>query len=196
RILGEEHPDTITAMNNLANTLGAQGKLDESIAMFKNAYRKIVVLLGDHHPHSQVVCANLTRKSLGRFAILFLQTPQESEDELCQQTLSDFEQTFGSQHASTILLMKLIADLYERQDQLDKAERMYHRALEYSEDVSAPENTIHCGLISGLGRLYLRRGNWADADEVFRRELQRHEKAPGLEHTASIDAISGLYEVY
>jgi hypothetical protein len=25
RILGEEHPDTISAMNNLANTLGNQG---------------------------------------------------------------------------------------------------------------------------------------------------------------------------
>jgi bacterioferritin-associated ferredoxin len=25
RVLGEEHPDTLTAMNNLAQTLGAQG---------------------------------------------------------------------------------------------------------------------------------------------------------------------------
>ncbi|KAL3599805.1 hypothetical protein FPOAC2_04033 [Fusarium poae] len=31
RILGDEHPDTITAMNNLAIMLGHQGKLDEVI---------------------------------------------------------------------------------------------------------------------------------------------------------------------
>jgi hypothetical protein len=29
RILGEEHPSTITAMNNLAITLGDLGQLDE-----------------------------------------------------------------------------------------------------------------------------------------------------------------------
>lgn len=30
RILGEEHPDTILAMNNLAATLRDQGQLDEA----------------------------------------------------------------------------------------------------------------------------------------------------------------------
>jgi hypothetical protein len=30
RILVEEHPGTISAMNNLANTVGVQGQLDEA----------------------------------------------------------------------------------------------------------------------------------------------------------------------
>ncbi|KAF2679236.1 hypothetical protein K458DRAFT_314812 [Lentithecium fluviatile CBS 122367] len=111
QILGEEHPDTISAMNNLANTLGDQGKLDESIAMLKNAYRKITVLLGNYHPHLKVVCANLTRRLLRRFAELFSQTPQDGEEELYQYTLSDFKQIFSSQHTSTILFTKLIADI-------------------------------------------------------------------------------------
>ncbi|KAF2475044.1 uncharacterized protein BDR25DRAFT_163739, partial [Lindgomyces ingoldianus] len=130
RILGEEHPDTISAMNNLASTLGDQGKLEESITMLKKAYKKIIVLLGDYHPHSKILCANLTQRSLGKFAALFLQTPKESQEELCQQSLSDFEQTFGSRHPSTIFLTKVIADLYKHQDEFDKAESMYHRALD------------------------------------------------------------------
>ncbi|KAF2465569.1 uncharacterized protein BDR25DRAFT_360508, partial [Lindgomyces ingoldianus] len=199
RILGEEHPDTISAMNNLAVTLGDQGKLDESIAMLKNVYREITMLLGNYHPLSKVVCANLTKRSLGRFAELYLQTPQESEEELCQQTLSDFEQTFGHQHPSNILLAKLIADVYKDQDQLDKEEQMYRRALKCSEDVFSLENlenSTHCDLVSSLGQLYLRRGKLADAEEVFRRELQRYEKAPGLEHTSLMDTIRDLYKVY
>jgi hypothetical protein len=35
RILGEEHPDTISAMNSLASTLGDQGKLEEAATMMK-----------------------------------------------------------------------------------------------------------------------------------------------------------------
>ncbi|EUC26825.1 hypothetical protein COCCADRAFT_113294, partial [Bipolaris zeicola 26-R-13] len=40
RILGEEHPDTISAMNNLANTLGEQGQLDEAAKMKKEVLEK------------------------------------------------------------------------------------------------------------------------------------------------------------
>jgi tetratricopeptide (TPR) repeat protein len=31
RILGDEHPSTIRAINNLASTLNAQGKLDKAV---------------------------------------------------------------------------------------------------------------------------------------------------------------------
>ncbi len=37
RILGEEHPDTISAMNNLDVTFGDQGKLGEAASMKKEA---------------------------------------------------------------------------------------------------------------------------------------------------------------
>lgn len=34
-ILGGEHPDTITAMNNLASLIGHGGQLDEAAALLK-----------------------------------------------------------------------------------------------------------------------------------------------------------------
>jgi hypothetical protein len=41
RILGEEHLDTVTAMSNLANTLGDQGKLEEiAAAMLQEVLEK------------------------------------------------------------------------------------------------------------------------------------------------------------
>ncbi|KAK3939624.1 P-loop containing nucleoside triphosphate hydrolase protein [Diplogelasinospora grovesii] len=52
RILGDEHPDTISAMNNLANTLGDQGKLDEAVAMLKEVLEKMQRILGREHPHT------------------------------------------------------------------------------------------------------------------------------------------------
>jgi hypothetical protein len=39
-LLGEEHPDTILAMNNLANTLGDQGQLGEAARMEKEVLEK------------------------------------------------------------------------------------------------------------------------------------------------------------
>ncbi|KAF2467865.1 uncharacterized protein BDR25DRAFT_358134, partial [Lindgomyces ingoldianus] len=145
-----------------------------------------------------IICANLTRRSIERFAELLQEASQESKDELCQQTISDFEQTFGSCHASTILLTKLIADLYAHQDKLDKAEQMYYRALECSEDVPipSPEDTICRDLLSSLGQIYLRQGKWDDAERVFNQTLEQHEQAPDQGSTPPIGAISGLYQVY
>jgi hypothetical protein len=40
RILCEEHPDTISAMNNLASTLGDQGQLDEAAKMKKEVLER------------------------------------------------------------------------------------------------------------------------------------------------------------
>ncbi|KAB5569897.1 hypothetical protein GE09DRAFT_1217349 [Coniochaeta sp. 2T2.1] len=50
RILGHEHPDTISAMNNFAITLGDMGKLDEAAAMFQEVLEKRQRILGDEHP--------------------------------------------------------------------------------------------------------------------------------------------------
>ena len=49
-ILGEEHPSTISAMNNLASTLGDQGQLDEAAAMKKEVVEKRRRILGEEHP--------------------------------------------------------------------------------------------------------------------------------------------------
>src|SRR2546423_15634517 len=59
RILGEEHPDTISAMNNLANTLGKQDQLDEGVAMLKEVVEKRRRILGEEHPDTKVAVRNL-----------------------------------------------------------------------------------------------------------------------------------------
>jgi hypothetical protein len=40
KLLGEEHPNTITAMNNLASTLGDQGQLDKAARMKRKYWRR------------------------------------------------------------------------------------------------------------------------------------------------------------
>jgi hypothetical protein len=60
RILGEEHPSTISAMNNLANTLGEQGQLDEAITILEVAVQKMKRIHGEEHPHTEIAINNWT----------------------------------------------------------------------------------------------------------------------------------------
>jgi predicted O-linked N-acetylglucosamine transferase (SPINDLY family) len=63
RILGEEHPNTISAMNNLASTLGDQGQLEEAIAMQEQTVEKMRRILGINHPNTKIAVQNLANFS-------------------------------------------------------------------------------------------------------------------------------------
>jgi hypothetical protein len=68
RIYGEEHPDTISAIDNLANTLGEQGQLDETISLLAEAVQKMWQIYRDQHLYTKVAVNNLDRYSAVRSA--------------------------------------------------------------------------------------------------------------------------------
>jgi hypothetical protein len=59
RILGEEQPDAITAMNNLAITLQQQGQLDKAAEMQRDVLEKRKRSLGEEHPDTITAMNNL-----------------------------------------------------------------------------------------------------------------------------------------
>lgn len=58
-LLGEEHPGTITAVNNLGITIEDQGQLYEAAVMQKEVLEKWRRILGEEHPHTEVAIQNL-----------------------------------------------------------------------------------------------------------------------------------------
>ena len=50
RILGEEHPDTLTSMANLAATYSDQGRTGEAAALQEEVLQKFRRILGEEHP--------------------------------------------------------------------------------------------------------------------------------------------------
>jgi hypothetical protein len=50
RVLGEEHPDTLTSMNNLALTFKDQGRNDDALKLMTECLSLSKRILGDSHP--------------------------------------------------------------------------------------------------------------------------------------------------
>ncbi|KAK1991096.1 hypothetical protein LX36DRAFT_555742, partial [Colletotrichum falcatum] len=50
RVLGDEHPDTLTSMNNLAYTWKSQERHVDAIGLMRNCLRIRQRSLGFHHP--------------------------------------------------------------------------------------------------------------------------------------------------
>ena len=70
KALGEDHPDTADSYNNLAATLGDQGKYAEAEAMHRRALAIRLKALGEDHPDTATSYNNLavTLGSQGKYA--------------------------------------------------------------------------------------------------------------------------------
>jgi hypothetical protein len=61
RVLGEEHPDTLTSMANLARTWKSCGRDTDALELITECLRLMKVILGDSH--SNTVACSLTVKA-------------------------------------------------------------------------------------------------------------------------------------
>jgi hypothetical protein len=70
RVLGEEHPSTLTVMANLASTFRHQGRWKEAEELFVQVMETSLRVLGKEHPFTLTSMANLafTWKGQGRGA--------------------------------------------------------------------------------------------------------------------------------
>ena len=50
RVLGDEHPDTLLSMGNLAFTLQSQARHEEALALMKRCFQLREQILGEQHP--------------------------------------------------------------------------------------------------------------------------------------------------
>ncbi|GGV12166.1 hypothetical protein GCM10010260_58490 [Streptomyces filipinensis] len=58
-MLGEDNPHTLRTRNNLAFAHQSAGDLGQAIPLFKQTNEDIVRVLGDSHPATRAVAANL-----------------------------------------------------------------------------------------------------------------------------------------
>ena len=59
RVLGDDHPDTLTSRNNLAGAYYAAGRLTEAITLYEQVTKDCARILGEDHPLTKTVRENL-----------------------------------------------------------------------------------------------------------------------------------------
>ncbi|OHW92815.1 TPR domain protein [Colletotrichum incanum] len=59
RVLGDEHPDTLTSMANLAQTWNRQERRVDAIQLMRDCFRLRQRCLGVDHPHTKFSLSDL-----------------------------------------------------------------------------------------------------------------------------------------
>ena len=53
RVLGEDHPDTLTSLDNLASLFYSKGEYDRALPLFEECLAKMKRVLGEDHPDTR-----------------------------------------------------------------------------------------------------------------------------------------------
>ena len=112
---GEEHLDTIMAMDNLAQTLGDVGELQEVLTMKQAAVEKRKRILGEDHPDTIVSMQNLAS---------MLAEVGDLQEALTMQreVVEKRKRILGEQHAKTISATENLSILLHRYEKLQQVE--------------------------------------------------------------------------
>jgi len=183
--LGEEHPDTLTALHQLALCLIEQGRNQEAEKISQGVVEARKRLLGPEHPDT-LASMNLLGLCLynnGDFA---------GAEVLFRQALEAERRVLGEQHLETIwCLNNLAAALLSRGD-IVGAEGSFRHLLEVQQRVLGEEHPDALKTMNNLGWLLRAQSRPADAAAQFRRAMEAARRVLGEEHRLTMGITSNV----
>ncbi|KAF2804628.1 TPR-like protein [Mytilinidion resinicola] len=185
RLLGEEHPDTISAMYNLAVTLGYQGQLDEAAKMKKEVLEKRRRILGEEHPDTILVMSNLAQ-TLGD------QGQVDEAAKIKKEVLEKRMRILGEEHLDTISAIGNLAVTLGDQGQLDEAAKMKKEVFEKMRRILGEEHSYTMSAMSNLASTLEDQGQRVEAAKMQKEVLEKMRRILGEEHPSTISAMNNL----
>ncbi|RKK62226.1 hypothetical protein BFJ66_g1033 [Fusarium oxysporum f. sp. cepae] len=151
--LGEEHPDTIRSMANLATTYHAQGRYDEDEEISTRVLELRRKALGEEHPDTISSMADLatTYNTQGRY---------DEAETIRVKVLELRRKALGEEHPDTISSMADLATTYHAQGRYDEAETIRVKVLELRRKALGEEHPDTVRSMADLAMTCNAQGRW------------------------------------
>ena len=191
RVLGEDHPETATWRNNLANAYQSAGQVRRAIPLFERALAESERVLGDDHPDTSTSRSNL--------AIAYRKAGDlRRAVPLLERALADRERVLGAEHPDTLQSRNNLARAYQTAGDLRRASSLFERALADCERVLGGDHPDTLTTRNNLAGTYLMAGDVERAIPLFERNLADSERVLGGDHPDTLNYrnnLAGAYEV-
>jgi Tetratricopeptide repeat len=185
RLLGQEHPYTVTAMNNLAQTLKGQGDLAEAHELEEQVLQASVRLLGPEHPSTLTAMLNLA-------GTLYAQGDLAGARKLEEQVLHVWVRLLGPEHPSTLTAMLNLAGTLRAQGDLAQARKLEEQVLQTSVRLLGQEHPSTLRAMNNLAGTLYAQGDLAGARKLQEQVLQARTRLLGPEHPDTFRAMNNL----
>src|ERR1700722_10818126 len=133
RVLGEEHPDTLSSMGNLALTYAPQGRWKEAEVLQVSVMETRKRVLGEEHPDTLAIMGNL--------ASTYCNQGRWKEAEVLEVSVMETrKRVLGEEHPDTLAIMDNLASTYSNQGRLKEAEVLEISVMETRKRVLGEEH--------------------------------------------------------
>jgi eukaryotic-like serine/threonine-protein kinase len=191
RVLGTDHPDTLSSMNDLAQLHAYQGNYTQAEPLYTRVLEGQRRVIGEERP------AVLT--TMGSLAQLYLYQGKYAQAEaLYSRTLEISRRVLGNEHIDTLADMTGLAVALNNQGKYLQAEALYLQILEISRRVLGDEHPDTMTNMIGLAKVYESEGRFGEAEGLYNRTLEISRRVLGEEHPnvlIYVNNLAGLYQV-
>ena len=157
--LGENHPDTLTIMNNLAMTYYDQGRYEEAEKLQKQAFQIRREVVGETHLHTQISRSNLA-------SIYTEQGQYEEAEKLHKQVFRIEREVLGETHPRTLVSINNLATTYFQQGRFEEAEKLHKQVFRIRREVLGETHPRTLVSINNLATTYFQQGRFEEAEKL------------------------------
>ena len=185
RVLGKEHRDTLSSMDNLAQVLRRQGRYIEAEQIQQQTLELDKKVLGPEHPDTLACMDGLAR-------LLRKQGKYVEAERLHRQTLELDKKVLGPEDPGTLRSMDGLGLALWRQSKFVEAEQINRLTLEVRGNLYGPEHPATLTSINNLARALSSQGKYAEAELMHRQTLELDKKVLGPEHPDTLTSMNNL----
>lgn len=189
RVLGNNHQETLSAINNLAGYYDELGQPEIAISMFQDVTEKMKTQLGDNHPVTLTTLANLG----------YAYQRSERYDEaiaLLESVTKESVESLTEEHPSTINSMDLLAWSYDAAGRAEQAIALYEKVVKLKEDHWGEAHGETLTTKNNLALAYDVAGRNLEAIELFEYVVQRRKAAPETSPLSLHNSMQNLAAAY
>ncbi|MGH9842915.1 MAG: tetratricopeptide repeat protein [Blastocatellia bacterium] len=185
KMLGPEHIDVATSLNNLAELYRGKGDFAKAGPLYQRALAIREKAFGPDHPNVAVSLSNLAElyRNKNDFA---------KAEPLHQRALAIREKALGPDHPNVAASLNNLAILFTIKGDYAKAESLWQRALAIQEKTFGPVHQDLANTLNNLANLYSNNGDYLKAELLHQRALAMREKVLGPEHPSVASSLNNL----
>ncbi|KAJ7438761.1 hypothetical protein FB451DRAFT_158421 [Mycena latifolia] len=184
-LLGEDHRDTLWAMDNLALRYSEMGQVHEAAELEKIVLSKRRELLGEDHPDTLSTMGNLalSYSDMGHFL---------EAAELEQVILNKRRELLGEDHPDTLSAMGNLANRYAQMGQSQQAVELEKVVLNQRRELLGEDHPDTLRSMGNMANHYADMGQFQQAAELYKMVWSKHKELLGEDHPDTLISMANL----
>lgn len=189
RLLGMDHPETLTSQNNLAAAYQAAGRISDAVPLFERTLADSARALGRDDINTLESRNNLAKayRAAGRIG---------EAVPLFERTQADYVRVLGKVHPDTLRSRNDLAGAYQAAGRLDEAVTLLEQTLADYVRIRGEDHPDTLRSRNDLARAYRVVGRLREAIPLIERTLADWERVLGEDHPRTLRSRNDLAAAY